>query len=67
MFCLFCLLESQINPQIIFENSLDTKLSLRYLPKIGNSLIIHKRNLKILATKIFKIKNGLNTKFMDKV
>lgn len=40
---------------------------MRYLPKTGNSVIIHWRNLKILATKIFKKKNDLNTKVMDKV
>ena len=35
--------------------------------KLDNSVTIHKRNLQILATELFKVKNSLATEIMTEV
>ena len=45
----------------------DNSLSFAELLEKDNSVTIHQRNLQVLATKIFKLKNGLAPEIMKKV
>ena len=45
----------------------DSKLTFDDLLKLDNSVTIHQRNLQILATEIFKVKNSLAPKIMTEV
>ena len=45
----------------------DNKLTFVDLLKLDNSVTIHQRNLQILATEIFKVKNSLAPEIMTEV
>ena len=45
----------------------DNKLTFDDLLKLDNSVTIHQRNLQILATEIFKVKNSLAPEIMTEV
>ena len=45
----------------------DSKLTFDDLLKLDNSVTIHQRNLQILATEIFKVKNNLASDIMTEV
>ena len=45
----------------------DYESTLQQLLKQNKSVLIHQRNLQILATEIFKTKNGLNSVIMEDV
>ena len=45
----------------------DSKLTFDDLLKLDNSVTIHQRNLQILATEIFKVKNSLAPEIMTEV
>ena len=45
----------------------DNKLSFNDLLELDNSVTIHQRNLQILATEIFKVKNSLAPEIMTEV
>ena len=56
----------------IYERALrlvyqDNSLSFAKLLEKDNSVTIHQRNLQVLATEIFKLKNGLGSKTMKEV
>ena len=65
---------SQLNNRInkIQERALrlvykDNKLTFDDLLKLDNSVTIHQRNLQILATEIFKVKNSLAPEIITEV
>ena len=45
----------------------DNKLTFNNLLKLGNSVTMHQRNLQILATEIFKVKNNLAPEIVTEV
>ena len=45
----------------------DNKLTFNDLSELNNSVTIHQRNLQILATEIFKVKNNLPPEIMTEV
>ena len=45
----------------------DNSLSFAELPEKDNSVAIHQRNLQVLPTRIFKLKNGLFPEIMKEV
>ena len=45
----------------------DNKLTFNDLLELDNSVTIHQRNLQILATELFKVKNSLAPKIMAEV
>ena len=45
----------------------DNKLTLNDLLELDNSVTIHQRNLQILATEMFKMKNSLTLKILTEI
>ena len=50
--------------RLVYKNN---KLPFDDLLKLDNSVTIHQRNLQILATEIFKVKNSLMSEIMTEV
>ena len=50
--------------RLVYQNK---NLSFRELLELDNSATMHQRNLQVLATEIFKVKNNLTPKIMKQV
>ena len=50
--------------RLVYQNK---NLSFSELLELGNAVTIHQRNLKVLVTEIFKVKNNLSPEIMKQV